>query len=137
MFSAKQSILKNMKNNQIGKMGEEKACKFLIKNKYNLLERNYWQKFGEIDIIARAPDQTLVFIEVKTLLIKNRIWEERRSPEDNFTTHKYEKVKRMCEFFAARYEALIDDERGWRLDLVAIEFFDDGRFLIRHYENVP
>jgi putative endonuclease len=130
-----------MKNQQNGKIGEDQACEYLINKGYQVLERNYWQKFGEIDIIAKAPDRTLVFIEVKLLLIKNG-GKDLFSPEDNFTTQKAIKVKRMCEFFAAQrgHEELIDEERGWRLDLIAIEYFEGEtnakKFVIRHYENV-
>jgi len=142
-----------MKNQQNGKIGEDKACEYLINKGYEVLERNYWQKFGEIDIIAKAPDRTLVFIEVKLLLIKKELESksmgdkkssagDRFTPEDNFTTQKAKKVKRICEFFAAQqeHEELIDEERGWRLDLIAIDFFEDEteakKFVIRHYENV-
>lgn len=123
-----------MKNSEIGKIGEDRACKFLIKKCYEILGRNYRQKFGEIDIVARGPDRTLVFIEVKTLLIKSGA---RFLPEDNFTPQKYVKVKRICEFFAAIRDELIDEEKGWRLDLIAVEFFEeDEGCIIRHYENV-
>src|ERR1700722_12923328 len=113
-----------MKKSDIGRIGEEKSCEFLTKRGYEILEKNYWQKFGEIDIIARASDGTLIFIEVKALLIKKEFSSENGfSPEDNFTTHKYNKVKRICEFFAARHEELVDEEVGWRIDLIAVEFF--------------
>jgi putative endonuclease len=125
-----------MKNIDIGKIGENKACEFLIKKGYVILERNYWKKFGEIDIVARAPDQTLVFIEVKTLLIKNELGGRGFLPEDNFTSQKYRKVKRMCEFFSAQHDELIDEERGWRFDLIAADFYENGEFSMRHYENV-
>jgi putative endonuclease len=125
---------KIMKKSEIGKIGEEKACEFLIKNGYEVLERNYWQKFGEIDIIAKAGDQTLAFIEVKTLLIKCG---SAFSPEDNLTTQKYRNVKRMGEFFAAGHDYLINEKRGWRIDLIAVEFFDEKEeFILRHYENI-
>ena len=129
-----------MKKSDIGRIGEENACKFLIKKGYKILKRNYWQKFGEIDIIAKAPNRTLVFIEVKALLIKREFSRQNGfSPEDNFTTHKYNKVKRICEFFVGQNEELIDEEKGWQVDLVAIEFFGEekgGKFEIRHYENI-
>jgi len=119
--------------NKLGILGENLASKYLEKQRYQVLKRNYRQKFGEIDIIARSPDSTLIFIEVKTLLMK---YEDGFVPEDNFTTQKYDKVKRMCEFFAARYPGLINEERGWRLDLIAAYLFENGKYSIRHYENV-
>jgi len=49
----------------LGQSGEKKAEKYLIKNGYEILERNYRCKFGEIDIIA-SKDGYTVFVEVKT-----------------------------------------------------------------------
>jgi putative endonuclease len=50
---------------ELGKRGEELASRFLRKNRYKILERNYVCKMGEMDIIAQEKD-TLVFVEVKT-----------------------------------------------------------------------
>lgn len=68
-----------------GDFGEDLACKFLKKNKYKILTRNFSNKDGEIDIIAietkasrkRSADYSrmsdmirnedvLVFVEVKS-----------------------------------------------------------------------
>ena len=74
------------KNNiKIGKIGEEIVRNFLIKNKYKILFRNYRVRSDEIDIIAKSFDQTLVFVEVKTLNIKNG---SKLIPEDNLTKDK-------------------------------------------------
>ena len=37
--------------NSIGKLAELKACDYLQKKKYILLEANYRSRFGEIDLI--------------------------------------------------------------------------------------
>lgn len=47
-----------------GKFGEDVAADYLIKNKYEILRRNYKVFIGEIDIIAKEGD-TYVFVEVK------------------------------------------------------------------------
>jgi len=49
----------------LGKKGEELALRFLKKRGYQIIERNYVCKMGEMDIIAREKD-ILAFIEVKT-----------------------------------------------------------------------
>ncbi len=49
----------------IGNIAEDLACKFLIKNNYEIIDRNFYSKFGEIDIIA-LKDRVLHFIEVKS-----------------------------------------------------------------------
>ncbi len=48
-----------------GKMGEDLVCTFLEKKGYNILERNFHSRYGEIDIIAKYGD-AVVFVEVKT-----------------------------------------------------------------------
>ena len=47
-----------------GTVYEEKAVLFLKEKGYQILERNFYTKFGEIDIIAEYAGY-LVFIEVK------------------------------------------------------------------------
>ncbi len=49
---------------QFGKMGESLAVGHLKKKGYRILARNYRNRFGEIDIIARHGE-TIVFVEVK------------------------------------------------------------------------
>lgn len=48
-----------------GKYGEWLAARYLKKGGYTILERNYKNPIGEIDIIAMDGEQ-LVFVEVKT-----------------------------------------------------------------------
>ena len=54
-----------MDKKELGKKGEELALRFLKKNGYRIIGRNYVCKMGEMDIIAREKD-TLAFVEVKT-----------------------------------------------------------------------
>jgi putative endonuclease len=55
------SMLKKL----LGKAGEDRAAKFLAKQGYRVLERNYRTSHGEIDLIA-LHEGTIVFVEVKT-----------------------------------------------------------------------
>jgi len=49
-----------------GTAGEDIAVKFLLKNQYTILERNFRVgRMGEIDIIARESEY-ICFVEVKT-----------------------------------------------------------------------
>lgn len=58
-------LLRKKSHLQTGQRGEELALQCLRKNGYEILEHNYRQPFGEVDLIARHHD-TIVFIEVKT-----------------------------------------------------------------------
>lgn len=53
------------KKRSIGDFGEELTSRYLEKNGYKILDRNYLKSFGEIDIIA-IKDDIISFVEVKT-----------------------------------------------------------------------
>ena len=60
-------LLKNLspKNKRdIGGLGEDYACKILKRKGMKIIERNFFTRFGEIDIIARDGEYT-VFVEVR------------------------------------------------------------------------
>ena len=49
-----------------GNRGEERAAEYLLTQGYEVVCRKYQSRRGEIDCIARDPDGTLVFVEVKS-----------------------------------------------------------------------
>lgn len=52
-------------NRELGSKLEDAACRYLTKNGYNIIERNFRVgRLGEVDIIA-AEDEYVCFIEVK------------------------------------------------------------------------
>ena len=51
---------------EVGRRGEAVAARFYQKQGCLLVAHNYSQLVGEIDLILREPDGTLVFCEVKT-----------------------------------------------------------------------
>ncbi len=122
----------DMDNVSLGKIGENLACEYLVKNGYRVLERNYRTKWDEIDIIAIAKDKTLVFVEVKTL----RVLPDSLTPEDNLTVVKRRKISRACQLFAAQKSELIKEDKGWRIDLIAISVKEDGSHEVRYYMNI-
>ena len=56
-----------MHRKRLGDRGEKLAAKYLIRNGYEIVEKNYRSPYGEVDIIAKRGD-ILAFIEVKTRL---------------------------------------------------------------------
>ena len=56
---------------KIGAYEENIATKYLSKNGYKIIEKNFFTKIGEIDIIANDEDDMLCFIEVKYRKSKN------------------------------------------------------------------
>ncbi len=117
---------------ELGRVGEDFACGYLVKNGYKIIERNYRKSWGELDIVAKAKDKTLVLVEVKTM--KNNFCQD-IEPEDQMTFSKIKKFKKAAELYVGSHESLIDDKKGWRLDAIAL--LKDGKeFVVRHYENI-
>jgi putative endonuclease len=53
-------------HNELGKLGEELAAQYLLRNGYKILRRNFYFDKAEIDIIAQKEEDTVVIVEVKT-----------------------------------------------------------------------
>ena len=125
-------------NQETGNLGERLARDYLVSKGYRIIERNFRRPWGELDIVTTASDKTLVFVEVKTL--ENKLEElsslNRIQPEENLTQAKLRKLQRTASLYANSHSKLINDNRGWRIDLVAIDIFADGKFDLRHYENI-
>ena len=99
-----------------GKKGEDTACEYLKVKGYEILERNFQTKRGEIDIIAQEAD-TLVFIEVKA-----RHSRTFGLPEESVRGAKLRTIERIGQFFRQTHRDLPEAER---IDVVAIEFAGD------------
>lgn len=63
-------VTEDKHNLKLGKKGEETARRYLKKHGWKILEKNWENPFGEVDIIARKGD-VYAFIEVKTRLSDN------------------------------------------------------------------
>lgn len=103
-------------NKFAGSTGEDIASRFLLKNGYDILERNYRTPFGEIDIITKKDDQ-VVFIEVKT-----RISSSLGPPYLNITWKKKRHIIKNAYCYLKRY-ALVDS--FWRIDVVSVKLNEE------------
>ncbi len=102
-----------MSTRNIGNQGEELACKYLKKQGYKILERNYQIRGGEIDIIAKDGEY-LVFIEVKT-----RYSHQYGLPVEAMTPWKIKFLLKTARFYLQK----INWGSGpYRLDFVGIDF---------------
>ncbi|MGA4669874.1 YraN family protein [Propionibacteriaceae bacterium Y1923] len=50
----------------VGAWGEAQACAFLERLGWQVLEHNWRCRVGEVDLVAREPDGTIVLVEVRT-----------------------------------------------------------------------
>lgn len=117
---------------ELGKEGEELATRHLLDKRYKIIERNFRAPWGELDIVAKAPDKTLVFIEVKTT---RGFYPFGIQPEYQMTSAKIKKFKKAAALYAGHRNDLVDDKKGWRLDALCLTKIGND-FLVRHYENI-
>ena len=89
------NILKSTKQeNRIkGDIGENKAVKYLTDKGYEILETNYKNKLGEIDIIAK-DDTRIVFVEVKA-----RATAKDGYPREAVNEYKQRKIRMVAESY--------------------------------------
>ena len=77
-----------MNKREFGNKGEDLACEYLIKNGYEILERNkHFSRLCEIDIIAKFKNK-IHFVEVKTRRTNNF-----GTPFEAITKTKYNNIK--------------------------------------------
>ena len=106
-------------HNVIGKIGEDLAVKHLVKHKFKILEKNYRQKWGEIDVIAKKG-KILHFVEVKTVSCETQFNEY--MPEENVSYFKRKKLARAINTYLVSHETLDDREVEFQIDVFAILF---------------
>ncbi len=107
-----------MDRQEVGKLGEEAARKFLKKQGYRIREAGFRCRHGEIDIIAQQKD-SLVFVEVRT---KSNL--DFGTPEESITRAKKEKLIATALTYATTHQ---DMPSLWRIDVVAVELDDKGK----------
>lgn len=119
---------KMMKNTtSVGNRAESFACKYLEKNGYRVLQRNYKDRFCEIDIIARTKT-IIAFVEVKY---------RRRSDFGGavgaITPNKFRRMNASAEYWLSQYQEFAKLQP--RLDAITI-VGDIDLPQIEHLENV-
>jgi len=121
-------------NKTIGKLGEDLAAKYLQKQGYEILARNWGNKWGEIDIICRDHPRgarmrspgVIVFVEVKT-----KVGRQFGAPYEMVNPRKLFQIKRM----AALFPAGINQPK--RIDVITIVLNHRYELVrLNHYEAV-
>jgi putative endonuclease len=107
-----------MKRQEVGRLGERLAAKFLRRRGYHIIETNFRCRGGEIDIIARQRD-CLVFIEVRT-----RSSSSFGSPEESITQAKRSRLIFTALTYISSHNKLPEQ---WRIDVVAVEVDAQGQ----------
>jgi putative endonuclease len=111
----------------VGKQGEDTACKYLEKHGYKVLERNYWKKFGEIDIVSERTVEGvkwLHFVEVKAVTrqlggLASKLEDGKYFAEDNVHPWKLKRLRRAIEIYLS--ERKVSEDQDWQVDVITVE----------------
>ena len=95
-----------------GDFGEETACKYIKKNGYKILGKNFRTKFGEIDLIGIDND-TICFIEVKA-----RSSSDYGSPEQFVTKRKQERLWKTASIYINKNTL---EFGNYRFDVISVD----------------
>ena len=100
---------------------------YLTEKGYEILERNYQKKTGEIDLIAKNPEKDeVVFIEVKTRKTETYGW-----PEEAVDQKKLRKIEKTALYWLQENKKT---DILWRIDILALEL--QNKMKITHLKNV-
>lgn len=119
------STYQNLRKSNLGKWGENVACKFLKKRGFLIYKTNYICKGGEIDIIAKK-NNLIHFIEVKT----------RSNSNFGDALEAFSESKKKHFWHAVNYYLLENNILDkFQVDLITINVMNN-KAILKHYKNV-
>ena len=113
---------------ELGKTGEELTALYLVRNGYQILDRNWNLHRGcELDIVA-LKDHRLHFIEVKT-----RTSDQYGDPQKAINGQKMHHIGKAIQFYRA-YRSLSNTD--YQIDSVAVFYRSDNDYDLKHFLNI-
>lgn len=109
---------------KLGDIGENIACDFLERRGFEIIDRNYSRKWGEIDIVAKR-EGVIRFIEVKSVNgnVSGVTSKDAYRPEDNMHPWKLKRLSRAMQTYLLERKLDCD----WQLDLVTVKIDQQTR----------
>ena len=111
---------------ETGRRGEELAALYLSRLGFEIVERNYRCRWGEIDIICRRGN-LMVFVEVRS-----KSTERFGTPEETINRTKVSRIRRTAMEYLR--EKAAGRPFNMRFDLIAITF-QKGQGNIKHIKG--
>ena len=109
------------------------------------MERNYWRKWGELDVVARGTSKEVHFIEVKTVSHETKADLDREvtrlsarsdgswRPEEQVHQFKLHQIHKAVETWLAEHNFMGD----WKIDVVAVRLVPREKFAsVKYIENI-
>ncbi len=119
--------MKNLFRLLLGDRGERVAVRYLKKQRFRIIAKQYRNCYGEVDIIAQ-DGKTIVFVEVKTRTSTND-----GQPFEAVDLRKQDKITRVALAWLKKHDRL---EQPARFDIVSIIWPDENSApQIQHFRN--
>ncbi|MCK4333699.1 YraN family protein [candidate division WOR-3 bacterium] len=116
-----------MNRQSLGRKGEEAVERFLTKQGYRILARNFHTRWGELDIVAQDGAE-VVFVEVKTRTSSDFV-----RPEEAVNFKKQDHLRKAAEIWLAKNYLL--EPPPCRFDVVAVIIKKDNEHEIEHLRD--
>ncbi|WP_430882807.1 YraN family protein [Fusibacter sp. JL216-2] len=116
-----------MDRQKSGKHGENIACEHLTRHGLEIVETNYYTRYGEIDIVAKT-DKTYHFVEVKTRLNHNY-----GRAAESLSPRKLKHFMKTVQSYVKRKKILKYDIS---IDFIAIDILNDGTIEFEWMKNI-
>jgi len=101
---------------KLGDIGEDATCKYLGQRSFTVVDRNYWKKWGEIDIVAQKAGK-LHFVEVKSISRETDSKSDYRA-EDNLHLQKLKRLGRVITTYLL--DKNMSDSVDWQFDVAIV-----------------
>ena len=111
---------------KLGDWGEKVAALEIEKIGYSVISKNYYTRFGEIDIIAKDGD-VLVFIEVKT-----RQSDSHGSAIESISKSKQRNIQKAIHIYLSSFKIL---DENYRFDVVTLDKTEKGTWRFNLLKN--
>ena len=125
-LSDRDESLEELSPHELGREGERLAASYLTARGYTIVERNWRCREGEIDIICKDEDDTIVLVEVKSRQARGD--ERFIMPELSVTQEKQHKLARLALWYLMENTTA----RSVRFDVIAVSVTGRSSARIRH-----
>lgn len=112
----------------VGRRGEDLAARYVERFGWAVLARNWRCRYGEIDLICREPDGTVVVCEVKA-----RSGRGYGGPLEAIT---HAKSRRLRQLTAAWAREQPDPVPALRIDAIGVVWHPDGTATVSHERGI-
>jgi putative endonuclease len=125
-----------MKTVDIGRLGEDKAARFLKKNKFKIIERNLHVSHNEIDLIVISKKQRIIaFVEVKARTVDKDPYSPFGTPASAVTKEKQQRTIAAARGYLKNARKYSDFQPRFDVLEVYLDREDMKVLKINHIEN--